>query len=382
MCNADIKRRVNKIFDAVSAGSASGTEIERIKPPDAIFVFNRNGLDSNYLYLTGLSGGVFNNCGLIAEKGGHLTLFSSSLEEELSRTATGYDEIIVYSDEEEREAVLKKALSAYKKVGIAYERIPHSFYRRMEALAGGIELCDVSNAFRLARIVKSEYEIERITRACAIADNVARQIPPMLSTAVTENDLRTEIDYRIKKEGAKGPAFDTIVAFGENTSKPHYTGGEVPLRPGAHVLVDFGAEYAGYRSDITRVYFTGSPHAGLIDLYRTVNEAKELALSLIADGINAHDVEERVKTYIDSHESYNGRFIHSLGHSLGIDVHDDSYPIKSRDGMFCENMVLTVEPGIYLPGLYGVRLEDDIIVRKKGCDLLTSPVREPETYEI
>jgi Xaa-Pro dipeptidase len=394
MCEADIKQRIRKIFDFISAGTvpagsrepvglaSSGSETDRIEPPEAILIFNRKGLDRNYLYLTGHSGGVFENCGLIAEREGTLILFSSSLEEELSETAIGYDDIIVYSDEDERETILKKALSAYKRVGVAYERIPHAFYRRIETLAEGIKLSDVSSAFRLARMVKSEYEIERITQACTIAEKVGRGIPSMLFSGVMENDLRAEIDYRIKKEGGGGPAFDTIVAFGENTSKPHYTGGAVPLRPGEHVLVDFGVEYAGYRSDITRVYFTGSPQSGLLELYSTVNKAKELAFSLIADGVNAHGVEERVKTYIDSHERYRGRFIHSLGHSIGLDVHDDSYPIKSHDGMFCENMVLTVEPGIYLPGLYGVRLEDDIIVRKEGCDLLTSPVREPETYEI
>lgn len=383
MCEADIKQRVRKVFEYVSAGpSSSGSETENIEPPEAIFIFNRNGLDRNYLYLTGLSGGVFNNCGLIAKKDGTLFLFSSSLEKELSETAVGYDDIIVYSDEEERETVLKKALSAYKRVGIAYDRVPHAFYRRLETLAAGIELSDVSSAFRLARMVKSEYEIERITRACAIAEKVARAVPSMLFSGVTENELRAEIDYRIIKEGASGPAFDTIVAFGENTSKPHYNGGGVPLKPGNHVLVDFGAEYGGYRSDITRVYFTGPLQAGLAEMYHTVDSAKELAFSLIAEGVNAHMVEERVKTYIDSHDRYRGLFIHSLGHSIGLDVHDDGYPMKSRDGMFCENMVLTVEPGIYIPGLYGVRLEDDIIVKSEGCSLLTSPVREPEIYEI
>jgi Xaa-Pro dipeptidase len=376
MCDADIKRRIRKVFEYASNGDGSAA------PPDALFVFNRNSLDSNYLYLTGLSGGVFNNCGLIADKGGTLTLFSSSLEEELSETAVGYDDIAVYGDEEQRETVLKKALSHYKRVGISYDRVPHAFFRRLETLVEGIELCGVSHAFRLARMVKSKEEIERIRQACAIADAVARAVPDFLFPDITEYDLRAEIDYRLKKEGAHGPAFDTIVAFGENTSKPHYTGGAVPLMRGDHVLVDFGAEYRGYCSDITRVYFTRPPEAGLQALYRTVNDAKELALSLIADGVHAYTVEERVKDRIDSHDRYRGRFIHSLGHSIGLDVHDDSYPMKENDGLFRENMVLTVEPGIYLPRLYGVRLEDDILVKKEGCALLSSPVREPETYEI
>ena len=380
----DIKKRVKSVFEEISCTKTiEGTKkTDGSDIPEAVFIFNRNGMDKNYLYLTGLSGGVFENCGVVAESGGKLVLITTALEEELSSGAVGYDDIVVYRDEEEREKAMKRLFSSYRRVGVAYDRIPHSFYHEMKALSEKTEWVDISGAFRLTRMLKSPDEIERIERACEIADRAAGLIPSMLKEGITEIDLGTEIDYRVKKLGASGPAFDTIVAFGENTSKPHYRGGAVPLRPGDPVLVDFGAEYEGYNSDITRVFFTGKPKAELVDLYSVVSEAKEIAISLIKEGESARTVEDKVKMKIDSFDRYRGRFIHSLGHSLGLDVHDDSYPFKSHGGKFCENMVLTVEPGVYLPGLYGVRLEDDIVVKKEGCTLLTSPVKEPKTYEI
>ena len=380
----DIKKRVRNIFHAVSYGgdrdgkaAADGRDV-----PDAVLVFNRNGLDKNYLYLTGLCGGVFENCGVVAEKGGRLTLMTTALEEELARDAAGYDDIIVYRDEEERREALRGILTSYSSVGIAFDRIPHSFYRELESLAERVRWEDVSQAFRTTRMLKSPGEIEKIERACEIADKAADLIPSVLKRGMTETELGAEIDHIVKRLGSGGPSFETIVAFGENTSKPHYRGGAVPLMPKDPVLVDFGAEYEGYTSDITRVFLTGKPAEDLVELYRLVNEAKDLAFSLIAEGKSARAAENEVKAKIDSFDRYEGRFIHSLGHSIGLDVHDDSYPFKSYGGMFRENMVLTVEPGVYLPGLYGIRLEDDIVVKKDGCELLTNPVKEPKTYEI
>jgi Xaa-Pro dipeptidase len=383
MCADDVKQRARKIFENAASLENSGPgEAEGSKELEALFIYNSNGIDKNFFYLTGLSGGVFENCGVVAEKEGRIILITTALEEELSRGAAAYDDIVIYRDEDERERSLKQLLCSYRKVGVAYDRIPHSLFCRLRELSERTEWQDVSSAFRRVRMVKSPREIEKIRCACRTAEKVAALIPSMLEVGMMEVDLGAEIDYQIKRQGGNASAFNTIVAFGENTSKPHYGGGRVRLESGTHVLVDFGAEYEGYHSDITRIYFTGRPQAGLIELYGTVNDAKELALSLIKAGVSAHPVEEQVKELIESHDCYRGKFIHSLGHSLGLDVHDDSYPIKSHDGRFCENMVLTVEPGVYLPGLYGIRLEDDIVVEKKGCALLTSPVKEPETYEI
>ncbi|UCB46979.1 MAG: aminopeptidase P family protein [Spirochaetota bacterium] len=368
----EIIKRIDRIFSGISSEN----------DPEALFIFNTSMADKNFLYVSGLQEGVFENCGAIIERDGKRLLLTTSLEEEMISAVKMYDDILVYRDEREREITFKKFLSSYKSIGICYDQTPFSFYSHLSRLLHEAEFVDVSDAFREARMIKSQDEISCIEKACKIATDTLEEVPALLKEGITELDLAAEIDYLLTKKGASGPAFKTIVSFAANTSKPHYRGGSTTLRAGNPVLVDFGAEYMGYNSDITHVYLTGSPEKKLIDLFSTINEAKEMATSSIKDGVVAKELGDRVKEYIDSHDQYKGRFIHSLGHSIGLDVHDDSYPIKSFDGKFVENMVLTVEPGIYLPGLYGVRLEDDIVVKKDLCIILTSRKAECTAYEI
>ncbi len=350
--------------------------------PDAIFVFNDERIDKNFLYLTGLSDGVFENCGLIVEREGKIILFTTALEEEAARALENHAEIVVYHNEKEKNRILASALSKYSKLGINYTAVSHTFYLFMLEIAAKVETVDVGTAFRDTRMIKNDDEIKKIEKGCTVISEVADRIPSVLREGIRELDLSAEIDYMMKKSGAQGPAFQTIVAFAKNTSKPHYHGGNLRLRRGDVVLVDFGAYIEGYASDITRAYLTGNPGRELLDLYGAVLGAQQIALQMITEGELSSRVDREVRAYIDSHELYKGRFIHSLGHSLGLDVHDDGYPSASFEKRFAENMVLTVEPGIYLPGRYGVRIEDDVVVEKEGCRVLTFANKEPVTYEI
>jgi len=350
--------------------------------PDAILVFNNERIDNNFFYLTGLSGGVFDNCGVIVEKEGKIALFTTALEEEAARALENHAEILVYRNEKEKNSILASALSKYPKIGINYGSVSHMFYLFILEIAEQAETVDVGTAFRDTRMIKTEDEIQKIEKGCRIISEVAERIPSLLTEGMKELDLSTEIDYMMKKKGAHGPAFRTIAAFSKNTSMPHYPGGCIRLKNGDVVLADFGAYFEGYASDITRTYLTGNPEKEVLDLYGAVLSAQQLALDMIMEGELSDRVDREVRACIDSHDLYKGRFIHSLGHSLGLDVHDDSYPSASFHNRFEENMVLTVEPGIYLPGRYGVRIEDDIVVEKQGCRVLTFANKEPLTYEI
>jgi Xaa-Pro dipeptidase len=370
-------------------GSVTRSRIKRIfadcgglRKPEALFVYNRDHVDHNFLYITGLSGGVFENCGALCERDGNITLFSTTLEEEILRGAEGYSQFHVYRDKDDRNSVLREALSRYGTIGMSFDSTSHGLYINIRELVNGVEFVDVSDAFKKARMIKTSDETARIRRACEIASTVADEFPQLLRPGVTERDLASEVDYRVRKAGARKTAFETIVAFSPNNSKPHYSGGELALKSGDAVLLDFGAEFEGYVSDITRSYLTGEPEAELRHCYETVLRAQRIALDLIGDGIATEDVEKEVKSFIDSHEPYRGRFIHGLGHSIGLSVHDNSYPGADFDRTFRENMVLTVEPGIYLPGKYGIRIEDDIIVRKGACEILTTASKEPYVHEI
>jgi Xaa-Pro aminopeptidase len=353
-----------------------------VRVPEAVFVYNRDHGDRNFLYLTGLPGGVFENCGVLCEQGPRIVVFSTTLEEEILRGVDGYAEFLVYKNEKERNEILKQELSRYRSIGISFDTTSHSLYLSLRDLLEGTELMDVSGAFRQARMIKSADEIQMIRKACDIASSVAGEFPRFLRQGVTERELAAEVDYLMKKQGARGPAFETIVSFSPNNSKPHYCGSDVPLRSGDSVLLDFGADYEGYASDITRTFLTGKPGKGLRHCYETVLEAQRTAFGLISDGQSTEQVEKAVKEFIDRFEEYRGRFIHGLGHSIGLNVHDNSYPGPEFGKRFLENMVLTVEPGIYLPGRFGIRIEDDILVQKGGCEVLTTASKELNVYEI
>ena len=367
-----VQDRVKKIF----------LNIDGIKIPECIFIYNRDRVDSNFLYVTGLKGGVFENCGVLCEQDGSVTIFSTTLEEEILRDSEDFAQLIVYKNEKERNEKLGRALSGYSCIGTSFGSISHSFYINLCELLDGTQLIDVDGAFRKSRMIKSDDEIALISKACEIASAVADEFPRYFERGVTEADLATEVDYRMKKLGAAHSAFETIVAFSPNNSKPHYSGKDVALKPGDTVLLDFGADYEGYVSDITRTYLTGEPDALLRKCYETVLHAQHKAIELIHDGVSAEKVEKEVKRYIDSHERFRHRFIHGLGHSIGLTVHDNSYPGPEFDKTFKEGMVLTVEPGIYLPGEYGVRIEDDVLVKSDSCAVLTTARKELEVNEI
>ncbi len=356
--------------------------IQSTRTVDALLVYNHDSLDRNFLYMTGLDTGVFENCGLVFERSGRMYVFTTTLEEEILKSVEEHAEIVVYRDKQERDGTLKTILSKYKTIGISFETVSHSLYLHLKELLDDVELVDIGNAFKAARMIKSEDEIEKIKKACEIASAVADEFPNYMRRGATELDLCAEIDYQMRKRGAQAAAFQTIVAFGANASKPHYSGADASLNNGDIVLVDFGAQYMGYVSDISRTYLTGTPGEDILKLYSTVLKVQEIALGMIGDGVQVEKVEKAVRGYIDNHESYRGRFIHSLGHSIGLEVHDNSYPSEDFKKTFAEHMVLTVEPGIYLPGLGGVRIEDDIVVKKESCVSLTTASKEAVTYEV
>ncbi len=372
LSNQIIMERIENVFK----------NIQSSRTVEAVLIYNRDSLDKNFLYMTGLDTGVFENCGLLCEQNGKMYIFATTLEEEILKSLEEYVEMVIYKDKHERDDKLKSTLSNYKTIGISFDSISHSLYLHLKELLGNTQLVDIGNAFQNARMIKSRDEIVKIQKACDIASTVADDFPNYIKRGVTELDLCLEIDYQVRRRGAQAAAFQTIVAFGANASKPHYSGANVPLREGDVVLIDFGATYSGYVSDISRTYLTGKPGDDVLKLYSTVLKAQEIALGMIGNGVQVDKVEKAVRRFIDNHESFRGRFIHSLGHSIGLEVHDNSYPQEDFKKTFVENMVLTVEPGIYLPGLGGVRIEDDIVVEKESCLILTTASKEAVIYEV
>jgi Xaa-Pro dipeptidase len=342
---------------------------------DAIVLVNGTepNVDLSFFYVTGAESGIFEGCAAILWPDGGMELIVSELEETSSRRVDA--EISTFRTKEEWSELLGKKLSTAGKVGLNDSAITLGNFRRVKEACPGIEEVNVSKAIEDARLIKDEMELDRLREACRIASLVADDIPNFLKEGMSESEAAAEISFRMQRLGANGNSFEIIAAFGESSAEPHYSASDKALSRGETALFDFGALYRKYCSDITRTFFARTPSERMERIYEVVKEANERAISEIRAGMPASDVDAIARDIIDATE-FKGGFIHSLGHGIGLSVHDGGSLSPVTDMVLKENMVLTVEPGIYIPGEGGVRIEDDVRITKDGCEVLTSASKD------
>ncbi len=225
------------------------------------------------------------------------------------------------------------------------------------------------------RRIKDAKEIALIAKAEAIGDAAFSHIMEFIKPGMTEKEVALELEFFMRKQGAEGLSFDTIVASGENSSMPHAGVSNRILQNGDLVTMDFGCIYEGYCSDMTRTVAVGDIGHEKAHVYNTVLEAQQLALEKIKPGELCSDVDAVARDYIYK-AGYEGCFGHSLGHSVGLYIHEEPRLAGSCDIVLEPGMVVTVEPGIYLAGQYGVRIEDLVVVTEKGYRNLTNSKKE------
>ena len=338
---------------------------------DAVVLMNAvdPNLDTCFFYATGLTAGLFEGCAAIIEPDG-IEVVTSELEA-LSASEAGL-RTSVFENGQDRARILRRKLSRYSKIGVNANELTVANHRLIRKLSGGAKLIDVSKELASARMIKQPDELSRIRKACSIASTVGGSIPEIIREGMTETEAAAELNYRMMRLGASHAAFDTTVAFGAKSAEPHYSPSSTRrLRKGNLALFDFGAAYKRYVSDITRTFACGSPSRRQSDIYDTVLEAQEAAIRAIHDGVSGAAVDGAARDIIDR-SKFSGRFIHSTGHGLGVSVHDPGSISSANDMTLRKGMVLTVEPGIYIRRFGGVRIEDDILVTKSGCRVLTS----------
>ena len=225
------------------------------------------------------------------------------------------------------------------------------------------------------RLVKDEEEIALIQKAADLADAAFQHILGFIKPGLTELDVALELEYFMKKHGSEKNAFDFIVASGPRSSLPHGVATNRVIQSGEFVKMDYGAVYQGYASDITRTVVVGEPTAEMIKIYEIVKKAQQSVLDQIKEGMTTADADGIARNMI-AEAGYGSNFGHGLGHGLGLEVHE-APRVSFRDTtVLKENMVVTVEPGIYIPQWGGVRIEDDVVITKDGCKVLTSSPKE------
>ncbi|MDO4568441.1 MAG: aminopeptidase P family protein [Clostridia bacterium] len=250
-----------------------------------------------------------------------------------------------------------------RKVGFEDASITVRQFRELEQL--DVELCPMSDDMSNIRRIKSAYEIEQIIAAQRASDAAFGQLLPRIKAGMKETDVAIELEYLLKRNGAEDLAFDTIVGSGENGALCHAMPGERKLRNGDLVVLDFGSKVNGYCSDMTRTIAIGEPCGELKQIYDIVLTAQLKALEALRPGISGGELDAIARDYI-TECGYGANFGHSLGHGFGLEVHEAPGAAKGVETVFEPGMTITVEPGIYLEGLGGVRIEDCCILTEDG----------------
>lgn len=228
----------------------------------------------------------------------------------------------------------------------------------------------LSNLINNLRVKKSAFEIECITKAQRIAEAAFDELLNFISVDKTERDLALYLDYQMQKGGSEGVSFETIVLSGANTSMPHGVPGDKKIADNEFLLFDFGAVYNGYHSDMTRTVCLGNPTDEMVKVYDTVLKAQLASLEKIKAGESSKEIDFIARKII-SDAGYGDCFGHSLGHGVGLEIHELPTASPNSDMILDENMILTVEPGIYLPSKFGVRIEDFVQITAFGCENIT-----------
>lgn len=260
---------------------------------------------------------------------------------------------------------LKSVCVEKEKLTVAeYEKLQNSLHIVFEAKS------NLSAVINTMRTVKTKREIENIKKAQAITDLAYRLTLPKIKAGMTEIELVCELEYNLRKLGSERTAFDTICVSGQNTSLPHGTPTKKKIENGDLITLDFGAVVNGYCSDMTRTVALGEVSKKEQLIYETVKEAQRLAIESIKSGAFCDEIDAVARNYIESN-GYSGCFGHGLGHSVGINIHEKPSLNPSDKTRLLTNMVVTVEPGIYLPGKCGVRIENMVLVNDMSCEVIT-----------
>lgn len=320
----------------------------------------------NVRYLSGFSG---SSAVLVVKHGGALLITDGRYREQASLECPDVD-IEIYNTD--MAGAIAESLQGV--VSVFERSIPYDLYLRVaDAVPPEMSFAPSDITVEDLRAVKDSSEIRLIMKAVDCADEAFSQILPLVKPGVRERDLAAELDYRMMLSGADRPAFDTIVASGPNSSKPHAGITDRVLEKGDLVVIDFGAEVQGYMSDTTRTIAIPPFGKQENEAVKAVGEALANALETVAPGTEASHVDRAARAYLEKN-GFGACFPHSLGHGIGLEPHEKP-SLSSRSTETLEpGMIFTIEPGIYIEGSFGVRLEEMVLLTDTGINILTEAI--------
>ena len=262
-----------------------------------------------------------------------------------------------------------------KKLGFEDLNVTFSYYKKLEEIFK-VNMCPLGESLVKQRLIKKDHEIENIKKAIEISDTAFSETLKIIKVGITEKEIAAHLEYVQRKLGAENRSFDTIVASGYRSALPHGVASDKKVGMNELVTTDFGAYYNGYVSDMTRTFFVGNEISDKQkEIYDVVLEANKMAIKQVKAGMKCSDLDKIARDYIAS-KGYGDNFGHGLGHGIGLEIHEAPTVSPMGDIILEENMLITIEPGIYIDGFSGVRIEDDVIVKKDGCVVLNKSNKE------
>lgn len=261
------------------------------------------------------------------------------------------------------------------RMGFESDSVSFSSYQNILQTIVNKRLVPTTGMVESLRIQKDEAEIERIRKAVHLGSKAYSETLAHLRPGMTEIEVAAEIEYRMRRNGAERPAFETIVAAGPRTALPHSSPGTRKLRRNECIMLDLGAILGGYAGDMTRTVFLDQAPRKAARIYRAVLEAQREAEQAVRVGVPCSAVDKAARRVLERH-GYGRYFTHSTGHGVGREIHEQPSLARNQEALLPENAVVAVEPGVYIPGYGGVRIEDVVVVRKRGPEVLTTTPKE------
>ena len=301
------------------------------------------------------------------------TLIVPALEQQKAAGQVSTAQVVAWRDGEDAYAPVHDALRSCAKVGVEKEHLTVLAAETLAGRTGVKEMLDVGPEIRRLRRTKRETEVEVLQRAAAITDSAYEEVLTRLRAGLTELEVATILASVIGELGGT-LSFESLVQSGPNSALPHLRPTSRKLSAGDFVLLDFGAAFDGYKADTTRMAVMGEPSARQAEIHQVVLDSHDAAIATVRAGVTTGDVDAAARRVIDG-AGYAERFIHRTGHGLGLEAHEDPSLDPGSKVVLETGMVITIEPGVYIPGWGGVRIEDDVLVEEDGCRVLTKADR-------
>lgn len=322
----------------------------------------------NVRYLTGLSEeGIL----IIAPKE-NIFVTDSRYIESVNNKLTISDEIVAYDSRNLDKYDYENIFLLCQNVGFEERYVTYSDYKKYLQMYQ-VSLVETEGIIENQRIVKEQEEIDCIQKACEITDKSFEYIIKNIKEGMTEKEIAFEIEKFMISEGADGLAFDSIVASGENSSMPHAVPTDRKIRKGDLIQFDIGCKYKGYCSDFSRVVFVGEVKDEYKEIYDFVLDEQNKIVSSFKEGSNIKLV---IKDRETDYKLKNFEVMHAFGHGVGLDIHELPVLRSKQDNLLKDNSIIAIEPGVYIPGKFGIRIEDTFKVTKTGCENITKSSKE------